>query len=156
MKAERDMLQQGAFHRLREYCRGLGWQFQAVDLRWGINNEATIDQRTMEICLREIERCQEQSPRPNFILLLGERYGWRPLPDRILQSVVTEMIPAIPMDFESLFREWYELDENQLPEPVWCLKPRQGNCLEYDPMIKTCRSPWVHSFPNGRRNTCRS
>gem|GEM_PF-6705200 len=141
MKAERDMLQQGAFHRLREYCRGLGWQFQAVDLRWGINNEATIDQRTMEICLREIERCQEQSPRPNFILLLGERYGWRPLPDRILQSVVTEMIPAIPMDFESLFREWYELDENQLPEPVWCLKPRQGNCLEYDPYDKNVQKP---------------
>ena len=45
LKLERDSLQNGAFKRLREYCLKKGWQFQAIDLRWGINNEATIDQR---------------------------------------------------------------------------------------------------------------
>ncbi len=35
---------------------------------------------TMKICLDEIERCQQVSPRPNFLILLGDRFGWRPLP----------------------------------------------------------------------------
>jgi hypothetical protein len=34
----------------------------------------------MRICLDEIIRCQKTTPRPNFIILLGNRYGWRPLP----------------------------------------------------------------------------
>ena len=59
-------------------CRaGLGQQrrqgarFQAIDLRWGVTTEAQMDQQAMNICLREIERCQQLSPRPNFIVLLG-------------------------------------------------------------------------------------
>ena len=146
LKMERDALQQKAFRNLREYCRERGWQFQAVDLRWGINNEATIDHRTMEICLREIARCQEQSPRPNFIVLLGERYGWRPLPDRVLQSVAQAMEKAMPADILSLFKQWYQLDENQLPEPVWKLKAREGRYIDYNEYEKAIQSPLVEFF----------
>jgi hypothetical protein len=146
LKMERDALQQKAFRNLREYCRERGWQFQAVDLRWGINNEATIDQRTMEICLREIARCQEQSPRPNFIVLLGERYGWRPLPDRILQSVEAKMNPEMSPEINSLFRQWYELDENQLSEPVWKLRAREGRYIDYNEYEKTIQKPLVAFF----------
>ncbi|MCF7859125.1 MAG: DUF4062 domain-containing protein [Candidatus Cloacimonetes bacterium] len=35
-KLERDALQLRAFKNLRTYCQKQGWQFQAVDLRWGI------------------------------------------------------------------------------------------------------------------------
>jgi hypothetical protein len=42
-----------------------------------VRDEAALDQQTMEICLREIERCQQTGIKPNFIVLLGERYGWR-------------------------------------------------------------------------------
>ncbi len=143
---ERDALQQKAFHNLREYCREKGWQFQAVDLRWGITEEATIDQRTMEICLREIARCQEQSPRPNFIILLGERYGWRPLPDRILQSVASDMAKVMPANIQSLFNQWYELDENQLPEPIWRLRARDGRYLNYNEFDKTIQKPLIEFF----------
>jgi hypothetical protein len=45
-----------------------------------VRDEAALDQQTMEIRLCEIERCRQTSIRPNFIVLLGERYGWRPLP----------------------------------------------------------------------------
>jgi NACHT domain- and WD repeat-containing protein len=37
----------------------------------------------MKICLGEIERCQQTSPRPNFIALLGDRFGFQPLPSQI-------------------------------------------------------------------------
>jgi hypothetical protein len=33
----------------------------------------------MNICLQELERCKSITPRPNFIVLLGDRYGWCPL-----------------------------------------------------------------------------
>jgi len=36
-----------------------GARFQAIDLRWGVREEASLDQKTMEICMAEIERCQQ-------------------------------------------------------------------------------------------------
>ena len=63
---------------MRDLCLQHGCRFQAMDLRWGVREEAGLDQQTMKICLGEIERCQKITPRPNFIVLLGDRYGWRP------------------------------------------------------------------------------
>src|SRR5688572_27102640 len=83
LRAERDALQQHVWPALREVCARHGTRFQAIDLRWGISEEATLDHRTMPVCLTELARCQEVSPRPNFVVLLGDRYGWRPLPATI-------------------------------------------------------------------------
>jgi hypothetical protein len=33
-------------------------KFQAIDLRWGISETASREQRAMRICLEEIARCQ--------------------------------------------------------------------------------------------------
>lgn len=82
LKAERDALQARAFPRLREFCAQRGARFQAIDLRWGVSQQASRDQRTTKICLGEIERCQKVTPRPNFVLL-GDRCGWCPLPPQI-------------------------------------------------------------------------
>ena len=58
MGAERNMLQEKTFPRLRKYCSEHGANFQAVDLRWGVSEETRLDQRAMDICLGEIRRCQ--------------------------------------------------------------------------------------------------
>ena len=84
LKEERNALQEKVFPRLKELCLEHGCRFQAIDLRWGVSEEAALDQQTMKICLGEIERCQKTSPRPNFIVLLGDCYGWRPVPFEIL------------------------------------------------------------------------
>src|SRR5208282_3600242 len=88
LKAERNALAApgGPFDQLTTICRNLGARFQPIDLRWGVREEAGHDQRTMEICLREIERCQRTGIKPNFIILLRTRYGWRPLPARISRA----------------------------------------------------------------------
>ena len=83
LKTERNALQDRVFPRLKRYCQRRGWSFQAIDLRWGVSNEAAFDQSTMQICRAEIARCQAVTPRPNFVVLLGDRQGWRPLPDEI-------------------------------------------------------------------------
>jgi hypothetical protein len=113
LKAERDALQREVFPRLRKLCEENGARFQAIDLRWGVRDEATLDQQTMVICLREIERCQRTGIKPNFIVLLGERYGWRPLPARI-QAIEFAAVRARIADpaAQQLAAEWYERDDN--------------------------------------------
>ena len=56
--AERNALQEKVFPRLREFCQNHGARFQAIDLRWGVSEEAALDQQTMNICLEELRRCQ--------------------------------------------------------------------------------------------------
>ena len=36
-----------------------------------------MDHQTTGICLDELRRCQKTTPRPNFIVLLGDRYDLR-------------------------------------------------------------------------------
>ena len=64
LKAERNALQAYVFPRLRELCEQHGARFQPIDLRWGVSDEASLDQQAMNICLGEIERCRQISPRP--------------------------------------------------------------------------------------------
>src|SRR5712691_6767626 len=92
LKAERNALQRYVWPGLRELCARYGTRFQAIDLRWGISEEAGRDQRTMPICLEELRRCQEISPRPNFVVLLGDRYGWQPLPSNILADEFEKLL----------------------------------------------------------------
>ena len=72
--AEREALQKNFFPRLEKFCAERGARFQAIDLRWGITEEAQREHYTMPICLEEVRRCQQLSPRPNFAVLLGDRY----------------------------------------------------------------------------------
>src|SRR5947208_10491818 len=95
LKMEREALQKQAFPKLRDLCATQGCRFQAIDLRWGVSEEAALDQQTMRICLEELHRSQKVSPRPNFIVLLGERYGWRPLPAAIPVDEFEQLLPLM-------------------------------------------------------------
>ena len=129
LKAERDALQRGVFPKLRALCEQHGARFQAIDLRWGVRDEAALDQLTMEICLREIQRCKATGVRPNFIALLGDRYGWRPLPVTIPAAEFDAVKPHIPVSDAAQADQWYRLDENAVP-PEYCLQPRTGEFVE--------------------------
>lgn len=123
-KEERKALQNIVFPKLRELCEKNGCRFQAIDLRWGVSNEAAYDQQAVRICLEEITRCQKVSPKPNFILLLGNRYGWRPLPAEITAAEFEKLLGSIPdSDEKVLLEKWYRRDDNAIP-PEYCLQPR--------------------------------
>jgi len=79
---ERNALQENVFPKLEKLCKKEGFSFQAVDLRWGVSKQAAINQETMKICLDEIKRSQEVSPKPNFIVLLGNvMVGYQSIPN---------------------------------------------------------------------------
>jgi len=124
LKEERDALQRDVFPKLRTLCEQHRARFQVIDLRWGVRDEAALDQQTLEICLSEIRRCRATGVQPNFIVLLGNRYGWQPLPARILAAEFDALLPHIPAgDARAQAKQWYRLDENAVP-PEYRLQPR--------------------------------
>lgn len=131
LKAERNALQEHVVPRLKQLCLLSDCRFQDIDLRWGISQEAGLDQRTMRICLQEVARCQETTPRPNFVVLLGNRYGWRPLPFEIAAAEFGAIRSAALATELALLEQWYGLDENAVP-PVYRLQPRQRGTPEED------------------------
>jgi hypothetical protein len=122
---ERNALHEYVFPRLRKQCQKNGARLQVIDLRWGVSEEAAMDQQTMNICLEELHRCQQTTPRPNFILLLGQRYGWCPLPPQIQVSEF-ELLRDKVKDIEEieLLNNWYRRDNNAV-SPEYCLQPRK-------------------------------
>ena len=108
--------------RLRRLCETDGFQFQLIDLRWGVSQEAGWDQRTEQLCLEEIRRGQAVSPRPNFVALVGQRYGWRPLP-QTLTMPDWALLRDVAGEHLQLLENWYRPDSNNLPF-VYRLRPR--------------------------------
>jgi hypothetical protein len=92
--AERQMLQEGLrdrdgkvlvespLLRLRRRCQLAGAALEIIDLRWGISAAASRAHETMERCLIEVARAC-RTPGPNFLALIGQRYGWVPLPAKV-------------------------------------------------------------------------
>lgn len=76
MDTERGHLVKHVFPRVRAACLARQVGFTEIDLRWGVTEEESKNGATVEICLREIDRCRDFPP--FFIGFLGERYGWIP------------------------------------------------------------------------------
>ena len=143
LKAERNALQREVYPKLQALCAGHGARFQAIDLRWGVSDEAGLDQQTMKICLAEIARCQAATRRPNFMILLGDRYGWRPAPAEMPAAEFAQIHEQIAAAAEAgdrsaaddlaLLDEWYVRDDNAVP-PAYMLQPRDpdGPLADYE------------------------
>jgi len=132
LQEERNALQKKVFPTLKKLCAEAGCQFQAIDLRWGVGEEAGLDQRTMRICLEELQRCRKTSPRPNFIVLLGDRYGWQPLPETIPATEFDTILEQVENGEEKdLLKSWYKKDDNAEPS-LYELQPRRGDYADFD------------------------
>jgi len=138
LKEERNILATEVFPKLKELCEEHGARFQAIDLRWGVSDEASIDQRTLPICLEEILRCQKTGLRPNFIVLLGDRYGWRPPPPTIPATEFNEILAQTSDEEKKFLKVWYELDDNAVPSEYY-LKCRTGPYIDIDTWSATER-----------------
>ncbi len=139
---ERRLLQTYVFPEIKKHAISKGFTFQAIDLRWGVSNEAQLDQKALELCLEEVKASKSQ-PHPNFLIMAGDRYGWVPTPYAIKQQdeydKIYEFIQKNKRNIEieywsytdedgnikqtdnrktnslELLDQWYKLDKNQLP-----------------------------------------
>lgn len=126
---ERAWLHNIVFPQIKQRCEEHGVDFQSVDLRWGVSQEAGLDQNTMEICLNELGHCRDVSENPFLLILAGDRYGWRPLPSRIPSETFEAWCAEMSREDSELFRQWYQVDKNILEASV-VLRSRRGVCEE--------------------------
>ena len=126
LTGERNALQREVFRGLSKICESHEARFQPIDLRWGVSPAASLDQSAMEICFAEIERCRRTELSPDFIVLLGNRYGSRPL-QAAIEAEEFETVRAHIA--EDLVNDWYRLDGNAIP-PEYRLLRRTGELVE--------------------------
>uniref|UniRef100_A0A0N4ZF20 NACHT domain-containing protein n=1 Tax=Parastrongyloides trichosuri TaxID=131310 RepID=A0A0N4ZF20_PARTI len=115
---ERNMLMEEVYPNLKKYCREMhGLDFQVVDMRWGVRDEATDDHMTTKLCLNEIKNCQKISLGPNFVVFLCQKYGYRPIPSEILSTEfeILKKVLKERQDDVSLLDTWYVEDFNAVP-----------------------------------------
>ena len=56
-------------------------------------------------------------------MLLGNRYGWRPLPSEIPADEFEKIIPLVTREEKVLLKQWYRRDDNAVL-PAYLLQPR--------------------------------
>ncbi|XKL66768.1 hypothetical protein PGB90_010188 [Kerria lacca] len=131
---ERNTLMAQCYPKLKDFCREKhGLEFQVVDMRWGVRDEATDDHMTTELCMKEIENCQRLSMGPNFVVFLGQKYGYRPIPTYIISSelqMLRDNLAENGIDI-SLLDTWYRKDTNAVP-PVSVLQPISSILINFN------------------------
>ncbi|MBQ3331719.1 MAG: DUF4062 domain-containing protein [Ruminococcus sp.] len=73
MHAERDLLVKKVFPELSEWCSERRLRLYDIDLRWGVTEDESQNNNTVEVCLKNIDNC-----RPFFLCFIGQRRGWIP------------------------------------------------------------------------------
>ena len=126
-RREREVLQSKVFPVVSEYAFEKGYQFQEIDLRWGVSDEAQLDQKTLELCLDEVRTCKSYT-HPNFLIMVGDRYGWIPLPYVIEKDELETLLCLMPTEAIYQVLEWYKLDKNHIPLS-FILKEREGEFI---------------------------
>jgi hypothetical protein len=83
---ERNFLMDELYFELRK--KGFAHNIQVIlmDMRWGIQDEMTLDHKTWIECARGIDWCIANSTGIAFLSLQGDKFGYTPLPKSILQA----------------------------------------------------------------------
>lgn len=127
---EREILQTNIFPKIQEYCASNGYTFQPIDLRWGVSNEAQLDQKALDMCLKEVQSCKTYDY-PNFLIMFGDKYGWIPLPNIIEKSEFELITKNINSEDEIFLLNWYYEDRNQIPVS-YILNQRSDEYSDYN------------------------
>lgn len=122
---EREILNGQVLDTVDAYCQQRGYNFQLIDLRWGIAEESSLSQKTLSICLDEVRRCRTLSPKPNFLLMVGERYGWIPIPSSIKKAEFDLLLAQCAEEEQDFVCQWYLYDANTIGGEYY-LRGREG------------------------------
>uniref|UniRef100_A0A095AK72 Leucine-rich repeat and WD repeat-containing protein n=1 Tax=Schistosoma haematobium TaxID=6185 RepID=A0A095AK72_SCHHA len=129
LNLERNVLMKYIYPKLKVYCREkYGFDFYAIDMRWGVPNVTQLDHLGPKTCYDEVEHCKFLSIGPTFITVLGQRYGEYEIPFTInsyemelLKDWSKKIQGVSPKCFEA-FEEWYLCDKNDINQ-AYHLKP---------------------------------
>ncbi len=145
MHSERDIIQTEIVPELNSYMRKFAEEIRFVDLRWGVNTQDLDSQegsqKVLDVCLNEIDYCK-----PYMIILLGERYGWVPDKDLLINSVKDKEF-ELDTDIKSVTAleiEYGALSKNSVPENCFFYF---REALPYDEMSEEDRTVYESENP---------
>ncbi|XP_030640015.1 NACHT domain- and WD repeat-containing protein 1 [Chanos chanos] len=123
MSCERNAFWEKVYPELQTHCQSMGLVLEVVDLRWGVNDAVADDHMTSDLCLHELQACQRAACHI-FIALLGNQYGYRPIPRLIPEREFEILLSKLSSDGEGLklLNQWFQKDSNSVP-PVYVLQP---------------------------------
>jgi len=138
-RKERQLLHERVFPLVENYIEKHypTYSFLPIDLRWGVTEEIQYNQKTLELCLNEVNTCKHYL-HPNFLIMVGERYGWVPLPYAIEKNEFEMILSYYTRDEKSsnILRDWYKEDTNYVVDnsTAYILKARElnGEYATYD------------------------
>ena len=123
MQAERDILHQRIFPKLRKRLAAYGEDVQELDLRWGVDTSRMTEEESgkfvVEACIDSIDRCK-----PYMIVLLGNRYGWIPARD-VVRDTGDDRIMTWCEEESSITQMeilYGALSQNELEKSVFCFR----------------------------------
>jgi hypothetical protein len=144
---ERKMLQTVVFPKIKDYCRENNLTFQPIDLRWGVTDEANYDQKTLELCLEEVQ-ISKAHPYPNFLIMLGDKHGTVILPYLVRQEEFEKLLSQVKtVDDRKILECWYKLDKNQLPAS-YKIRRRKQATNSHDGVDYTNSENWEPIYQN--------
>eukprot|EP00057_Strongylocentrotus_purpuratus_P003049 XP_003725816.1 PREDICTED: NACHT and WD repeat domain-containing protein 1 isoform X1 [Strongylocentrotus purpuratus] len=141
-EVERSALMEKIYPGLREYCASKGYEFDVVDLHWGIWDSRIRDERFLDQCFNEIRNCQNLSTGPNFISFLNQKYERCTAPFRILASAYERLLKKVDVeDDKAVLSRCYQLDSNATP-PVYVYQDAEGGRETQEKVHKILSSCW--------------
>ncbi|MFH1531358.1 MAG: DUF4062 domain-containing protein [Pseudomonadota bacterium] len=133
MHAERDFLVKKVFPNLQDWCERRKLRLVDIDLRWGVTEaDATRNSGVIQVCLDRIDLC-----RPFFLCLLGQRYGWIPLPEDISKATHSRY-PGVGRSIEDA----HSVTEMEILHAI--VRPFHGDSTGDDDRDR--RAPVQHAF----------
>ena len=75
----------------------------------------------------------ENLSKPNFLILLGDKYGWQPIPEIIPENEIEAILRVLAAKDKELSAGWYRRDDNAIP-PEYVLQSKvkhdqNTNCI---------------------------
>ncbi|XP_046325734.2 uncharacterized protein LOC124110420 isoform X1 [Haliotis rufescens] len=120
---ERNHLLERSYPHLKAVCKKKGYEFQLVDMRWGVGQGIANDHMTSDMCFREIKLCQQLSTGPNFVTLLSHKYGYYAYPRQIEAKLYRQLMATVTSaEDKTLMEKWFIEDTNADP-PQFILLP---------------------------------
>jgi hypothetical protein len=111
---ERAVLLRCVHPAVQRYARKLNFEVVFSEMRFGIRKTLSDDNKTSEVCMTELERCSEESSSMSYMLLVRNKYGFRPPPRKVPQVDMEAMLALLPPADRDVIYEFYDLDENEV------------------------------------------